>query len=308
MDGMRFIRATWSYLSDTYAAWREHNAPRLGAALAYYTVFSIAPLLVIVIGIAGLVFGADAARGQVMAEIEGLIGPESARALQDILKNAQSPTSGTVATIIGVVSLILGASGVFGDLQAALNTVWEVKPKPNRALIGVVKERFLSLTMVLGTGFLLLVSLLLSAALAAAGKTLHHFGPGLEALAPIAETIVSLGVLTLLFALIFKYLPDATIAWGDVWIGAVLTAALFVVGKLAIGLYLGHAGIGSAYGAAGSLVVILVWVYYSAQILLFGAELTRVCASRRKARVKPARGAVKIRTRGRSDDPASRSA
>ena len=206
------------------------------------------------------------------------------------------------------MTLILGASGVFGDLQAALNTVWEVKPKPNRALVGLVKDRFLSLTMVLGTTFLLLVSLVLSAALAAAGHTLHRFGPGLEALAHITAMIVSLGVITLLFALIFKYLPDALIAWGDVWIGAVVTAALFVVGKFAIGLYLGHAGIGSAYGAAGSLVVILVWVYYSAQILLFGAELTRVCASHRRARVKPARGAVKIRTKDRSDGTTSRSA
>src|SRR5581483_5891761 len=202
------------------------------------------------------------------------------------------------ATVVGIVTLLLGASGVFGQLQDALNTVWEVEPKPGRGIWGLIKDRFLSLTMVFGTGFLLLVSLVITAAVSAAGGTLRGLGPGLEAIA----------VVTLLFALIYKFLPDAKIAWRDVWVGAVATAVLFVIGKFAIGLYLGHASIGSAYGAAGSFVVVLVWTYYSAQILLFGAELTQVYANRSGSHVEPARDAVKITPEKRAEEGMPRSA
>jgi membrane protein len=305
---MRLARAAFGLVKGAYFEWSEDKAPRLGAALAYYTVFSLAPLLLVVIAIAAFVFGEKAAQGQIVGQIEGLIGPDSARAIQDMLANAQKPSSGIVATVVGVVMLLAGASGVFGQLQDALNTVWEVEPKPDRGLVGIVRDRFLSLTMVLGTGFLLLVSLVLSAALATAGQALHRLSPGLEAIGHVVEIAVSFGIVSLLFALIFKYLPDAKIAWRDVWFGAVVTAALFVIGKFAIGLYLGHASIGSAYGAAGSFVVILVWVYYSAQILLFGAELTQVYANRSGSRVKPAENAVRISEKKRAEQGIPRSA
>jgi membrane protein len=305
---MRLARAAFGLVKGAYFEWSEDKAPRLGAALAYYTVFSLAPLLLVVIAIAAFVFGEKAAQGQIVGQIEGLIGPDSARAIQDMLANAQKPSSGIVATVVGVVMLLAGASGVFGQLQDALNTVWEVEPKPDRGLVGIVRDRFLSLTMVLGTGFLLLVSLVVSAALATAGQALHRLSPGLEAIGHVVEIAVSFGIVSLLFALIFKYLPDAKIAWRDVWFGAVVTAALFVIGKFAIGLYLGHASIGSAYGAAGSFVVILVWVYYSAQILLFGAELTQVYANRSGSRVKPAENAVRISEKKRAEQGIPRSA
>ncbi|HJQ83928.1 MAG TPA: YihY/virulence factor BrkB family protein [Candidatus Binatia bacterium] len=305
---MRWLRMGWGLVREAFGDWSEDKAPRLGAALAYYTVFSIAPLLLIVIAIAGMVFGPEAARGQIVAQLETLIGPDAARAVQEMLANAQRPSAGIVATVVGVVTLLLGASGVFGQLQDALNTVWEVEPKPGRGIMGIVRDRFLSLTMVLGTGFLLLVSLVLSAVVASAGEVLRGLGPGLEAVGHVVELVISFGVVTLLFAGIFKYLPDVQIAWRDVWIGAVVTAFLFVVGKVAIGLYLGHASIASAYGAAGSLVVLLVWVYYSAQILLFGAELTQVYANRSGKRVRPAENAVRITEKDRAEQGIPRSA
>jgi membrane protein len=279
---------------EAFANWLDDRAPRLGAALAYYTALSLAPLLLIIIGIAGLVFGQEAARGQIVGQLQGLVGDEGARAIQDMLANARTPASGTIATIVGFATLLVGAAGVFGQLQDALNTIWEVAPRPGRGWRGFVRDRFLSLTMVLGTGFLLLVSLVVSAGVSAAGETLRGVTPGLEALTQVVVLLVSFAVVTMLFAMIFKWLPDARIAWRDVWFGAVATALLFVVGKFAIGFYLGHASIGSAYGAAGSFVVLLVWVYYSAQVLLFGAELTQVYANRRGGRVEPAPNAVRI--------------
>jgi membrane protein len=298
---MTYARDAWDILKQTFAEWSEDKAPRLGAALAYYTSLSLAPLLLVIIGISGLAFGEEAARGQIVAQLQGLVGDQGAKALQDMIANARKPSSGVVATVIGVVTLLAGASGVFGQLQDALNTVWEVQPKPGRGIVGVIKDRFFSLTMVLGTGFLLLVSLVITTAIAAAGGVLKNLGPGLEAAAHLAVAVVSFGVVSLLFALMFKLLPDAKVAWRDAWIGAIATAALFVVGKFAIGLYLGHAGIGSAYGAAGSFVVVLVWVYYSAQILLFGAELTQVYANRSGSKVEPARDAIKITEKDRKE-------
>ncbi len=301
------LRSAWDLLRTAFSDWNEDKAPRLGAALAYYTSLSLAPLLLVIIGIAGLAFGEEAARGQILGQLQALVGEQGGRAIQDMLANAQKPSSGIVATAIGLVTLLLGASGVFGQLQDALNTVWEVQPKPGRGIVGLVKDRFLSLTMVLGTGFLLLVSLVVTAAIAAAGGALASLGPGLEAAAHVVVAIVSFAVITVLFAAIFKFLPDAEIRWRDVWVGAVTAAALFVVGKFAIGLYVGHAGIASAYGAAGSFVVVLVWVYYSAQILLFGAEMTQVSANR-SGGVRPARDAVKITAEQRAQEGLKRPA
>lgn len=279
------LKIWWPLLKDTAQKWSADKAPRLGAALSYYTVFSLVPLLVLTIAIAGLAFGKEAAQEAMMEQIAGLVGPQSAAAIKQMMDIAQKPSSGAVASLIAIGTLLLGASGVFAQLQDALNTVWGVEPKAGRGIWGAIKDRFFSFVAVLGTGFLLLVSLVLSAALAAFGKLFLSWLPGQEAVLHVADLAVSFGVITLLFAMMFKLLPDAKIAWRDVWVGAGLTSLLFTIGKFLIGLYLGKADIGSAYGAAGSLVILLVWVYYSSQILLFGAEFTSVYANRYGSRI-----------------------
>lgn len=281
------LKSFWNVLKRAGTGWVEHRAPQLGASLAFYSILSLAPLVVIVLAIAGWVFGADAARGELVGQIQGLVGEEGAKAIEEMIAHAQRPGSGAVATLLGAVTLLFGASGVFGQLQEALNAVWGVEPKPGRGVWGLLRDRFFSFTMVLGTGFLLLVSLAMSAALAAAGKWLGGLLPGMEAVWGVVNFSVSFVVIAGLFALIFKYVPDVRIPWRDAVTGAVLTALLFNVGKSALGLYLGMQSVGSAYGAAGSLVVLAVWVYYSAQILLFGAEFTRAYAEERGARIEP---------------------
>ena len=293
------MRNALNLFKDAAREFSDDKAPRLGAALAYYTMFSIAPLLLVVIAIAGFVFGPEAARGEIFAQTRGLIGAEGAGALQDMVRSAAKPKSGTIATIIGIATLLLGASGVFGQLKDALNTIWEVKPPESRGAWGFLRERFLSLAMVLGVGFLLLVSLVLDTAVSALGKFAGNRLPGGEALWHGIELLLSFGVVTVLFAMIFRFLPDIRIAWRDVWLGAAFTALLFVVGKFALGFYLGKKATASSYGAAGSLVVLLLWVYYSAQILFFGAEVTQVYARRRgslgSAQPEPSRSAAESR-------------
>lgn len=273
------IKRFFSMLKEAFADFLEDKAPRLGASLSFYTIFSIAPLLLIAIAIAGLVFGEEAARGEIVGTIGGLVGEKGAKAIEEMVENAGKVRQGVMAAIIGFVALLFGASGVFGQLKDALNTIWEVEPKKGGGIGGFFRERFLSFTMVLGVGFLLLVSLLMSAALGAMGNFLSARLPGGEALWNIVNLVVSFGVITFLFAGMFKYLPDLRIEWRDVWIGATFTSALFVLGKFAIGLYLGKSSATSVFGAAGSLVVILIWIYYSAQILFFGAEFTQVYAN-----------------------------
>lgn len=263
---------------ETVRSWSADKAPRLGAALAYYTALSIAPLLLVVIAVAGLFFGDEAARGEIVGQIRSLVGTDGARAIEDILANSRRESSGITATVIGMIMLLLGATGVFGQLQDALNTIWHVEPKSGSGWRGHLANRFVSLSMVFGVGFLLLVSLVLSAGIAAASAALQGIGAGLAIVGHVADVVLSLVLVTALFAMIFKYLPNARIAWSEVWVGAFATAVLFVVGKVAVGLYLGHASIGSTFGAAGSFVVLLVWIYYTAQILLLGAEFTRVWA------------------------------
>jgi membrane protein len=287
-------------LKDTLHQWLEDKAARLGAALAYYTALSIAPLVVIAIFIAGLVLGKEAAQGQLLDQIRSLVGTQGGQAVETMIAHANKPRTGSFAAILGVITLLAGATGVVVQLQDALNTIWEVAPKPGRGIIGFVKDRLLSLAMVLGFGFLLLVSLILSTALTALGT---FFAGLIPAIAPALEAtnfVVSLVVVTLLFAMIFKLLPDAEIAWRDVWIGAVITALLFTLGKFLLGLYLGRSGISSTYGAAGSLVVLLVWVYYSAQIVFFGAEFTKIYADRFGSRIVPARDAVPVTEEARA--------
>ncbi|MEO6259033.1 MAG: YihY/virulence factor BrkB family protein [Thermoanaerobaculia bacterium] len=272
------MKKYFGLLKQTFKEFGDDKVPRLGAALSYYTIFSMAPLLLIVIGVAGLVFGHEAAQGQVFDQLKTVMGPATAATVQEMVKNAGKPKSGSLATIIGVITLILGASGVFGQLKDALNTIWDVKPKKSAGIMGLIKDRFLSASMVFGIGFLLLVSLVVDAMLAAVGKYGEKNLPGGEAIWHILSLVVSFVVVSALFAMIFRFLPDLKIEWRDVWLGAAFTSFLFVLGKFALGLYLAKSAVGSSFGAAGSLVVLLVWVYYSAQIVLFGAEFTQVYA------------------------------
>jgi membrane protein len=284
--------AFWQLLKETYAQWSTAKPFQLAAALAYYTLFSLAPLLLIAIAIAGLVFGRDATEHQILTTFQGLMGPQGARAIEGLLHSASTPASGIVATVIGIVTLLIGAGGVVGQLQEALNTIWEVEAKPESGVWGLLRTRFVSFAMVLGVGFLLLVSLLVSAVLAAMIQVTQDVLPGGEVLWQGIEFLVSVGLITLLFALIYKVLPDVDIAWRDVWIGAGMTAVLFTLGKFLLGLYLGREGVTSPYGAAGSLVLVLLWVYYSGLIFLFGAAFTKVHAASHDAAARPTAKAV----------------
>ena len=279
--------AVWPLLKRTFKEWTEDNAPRLAAALAYYTTFALAPVLVIVMAVAGLAFGADEVRGALVEQMRGMLGDSGGELVLGLLQEASKPKDSLIAMAIAIATLLFAASGLFAQLQDALNTVWEVKPKPGRGIVGVLKDRFLSFTMVVGVGFLLLVSLVLSAAL----QALQTFAEGRVAqMAPafqMAGGVVSLALTTLLFAMLFKFLPDVKLKWSDVWTGALATAVLFTLGKYALGAYIGRGAVGSAYGAAGSLAIVLIWVYYSAQILLFGAELTQVWARMRGSWAQP---------------------
>jgi len=272
------VRKYLDLFKQTFKEFGEDKAPRLGAALAYYTVFSIAPLLLIAIAIAGLVFGQEAAHKEISAQLGGLLGPQSAKGLEEMIESAAKPKTGTFATIIGFVTLFLGASGVFMQLKDALNTIWNVETKKASGILGFLKTRFLSIAMVCGVGFLLLVSLVFDALISGMGNYLDRRIPGGEAILQTVQLVLSLALVTLLFAAIFRFLPDVRPLWRDVWFGAIFTAVLFVLGKFGLSIYLGKAAFGSTYGAAGSLVILLVWVYWSAQILFFGAELTQVYA------------------------------
>jgi membrane protein len=278
MRGLLTPRAMWGTLKDAANGWVDDKAPRMGAALAYYTIFSLAPLLIIAIAIGGAVFGEEAARGQIVGQLRGLVGTAGAEAIETMVENASRPSSSIIATLIAIVVLLFGASGVFVELQSALDTIWKVTPRPGKAIVTLLRERLTGFAMVLGVGFLLLVSLILSAGLEALGAYVSSFWTEVVLLGRILNLVISLSVTTALFALLYKILPGTPVAWRDVWIGAVLAAVFFSIGKFAIGLYLGRSSVASVYGAAGSLVVLLVWTYYSAQILLFGAEITRAQA------------------------------
>lgn len=292
-------------LKVTFSEYNEDKVPLLAAALAYYTVFSLAPLLLIVIAIAGSVFGEEAAQGEIVGQIQGLIGREGAEAIQVMLQNTQQPNSGgTVATVLGIVTLLFGATGVFGQLQDALNIIWDVQPKPGRGVKNFIQTRLLSFAMVVVIGFLLLVSLVISAVLAGVSHFFGEMFPGFILGGQILNLVISFGTTTLLFASIYRFLPDVHVPWKNLWIGAAVTAFLFTIGKSMIGLYLGNSGVGSTYGAAGSLVVILIWVFYSAQILLLGAEFTQVYSKYRGSPIQPAKHAVRIsRSRGDESNP-----
>lgn len=288
----------FNLLKDTFREWREDGANRLAAALAYYTTFSLAPLLVLVIAIAGLAGGREAARTQTMAQVEDLLGNEGREFVEGMIESASQPETGLAATVIGAVTLLFGALGVFGELQNSLNTIWEVKPKPATSWVDGVKRfvlrRLLSFTMVLGIGFLLLASLIVSAAVSAFGEYIGSRWPMADFWLNLINFVISFLVVTFLFGMIFKFLPEIKIPWKDVWLGAAVTSALFSLGKFLIGLYLGRSEVGSTFGAAGSLAILLIWIYYSAQILFFGAEFTQVYANRYGSRIVPDPGMVKL--------------
>jgi membrane protein len=268
-----------SILSQTVTAWNEHEAPRLGAALAFYTMLSLAPLVVLAIAILASVVGDSRAQNQLLGQVQGMIGAQGSEAVKEMIEHGQRSSSGAVASVFGGFTLLLGASGVFGELRAALNKMWDVELQSAGGLWGMIKQRFFSFGMVLAVGFLLLVSLLISAALAAVGRFSDGLLPVSGFVLNSVDFAVSFGAIVVLFALIFMYVPATKVARRNVWIGATVTAWLFTIGKFFISLYLGKVAIGSAYGAAGSLIVVIVGVYYSAMIFLFGAEFTHVLDS-----------------------------
>jgi membrane protein len=283
VTGMRWTQI-WSLLVTTWNRFLIHKVPRLGASLAFYTMLSLAPLLVVVIAVAGWAFGREAAIGQVVWQIQDLVGHEGAQAVQALLTAAHKPTTGKIAAILGLMTLFFGASSVVAELRDALNIIWNVPPKeacgPLKSILALLKDRTLAFAMVLGVGFLLLVSLAVNAALAALGGYFNNYLPAEEWVLQLVNFLISFFVITVLFALIYKVLPDIYIAWSDVALGAAITSLLFTIGKLLLGLYIGKASFMSTYGAAGSLVVLLFWVYYSAQIFFFGAEFTYAYAER----------------------------
>jgi membrane protein len=271
-------RSIWRLLKETVDEWQQDKVDRMAAALAYYTLFSIAPLLVIAVAVAGAVFGQEAARGEVVTQIQGLLGKAGAEVIQTALANTQNPQAGNgiVPTVISTLVLIFGASGVFVQLQDSLNAVWNVEESSKAGVKAVVRKRIFSFAMVITIGFILMISLVVSAGLAALSTFTNQLFPALASLWRLLNLVISLGTFTFLFALIYKYIPDIKIAWRDVLVGAAFTSVLFSIGKELLGLYLGNGAFGSTYGAAGSLVTVLAWIYYSVQIMLFGAEFTQV--------------------------------
>ena len=282
-------------LKSAAKEWSRDKCPQLGAALAYYTIFSLAPLVLVLLGVFGLIYGSnEQARQKILDQLSYLVDPSGVTVFQDIANSAAEPKAGILATAIGILIALFGASGIFGQLQDALDTIWAVKPKPGQGIWGFIRARFLSFAMVGGVCFLLLVSLTVEGLLKGLHSYLQSIFPGGHYLGLAIFYVFDLGIIVLLFAMLFRYLPDAKIAWRDVWIGAALTAILFVIGKFLLSLYLASGAAGSAYGAASSLITLLLWIFYSAQILLFGAEFTKVYANIYGSHVEPEEHAVKV--------------
>ncbi len=278
--------SAWTLLKETFQQWTADNIPTHGAALAYYTVFAVAPLLLITIAIASTIFGSDAASGELFRVVGEWTGDTSAAFLQDMIRNGNAtPGAGLLSSLIAGAVLLFGASSVFVQLQTSLNQIWHVETPARNGVWGLIKGRLISFSFVIASGFLLLFSLVITVGISFAGAFMPEIKEGSAMLMQAINVIVSLGIVTVLFALIYRFLPDARIDWRDAWIGAFLTAVLFTIGKSLVGLYLGRSGVGSVFGAAGSLIVFLVWVYYSAQIIFFGAEFTKVYA--RKIQRRP---------------------
>ncbi len=268
------LKSIWILIKVAVSSWVDDYSQSMGAALAYYTMFSIAPLLLIVISIAGLIFGVEAARGEIVGQLQGLMGQQGAEAVQSLLRSVNKPAESATVTLIGGILLLIGATTVFGELQNALDRIWRVPKREKGGIWMFLRTRLLSFGMILGIGFILMVSLVISAALASMGRWWGRLFSNWEIPANVLNFLISFAITTTVFALIYKIIPRAKVAWADVWIGAAVTSLLFTIGKFLIGLYLGKSSLTSTFGAAGSLVVVLVWVYYSAQIFLMGAEFT----------------------------------
>ena len=282
-------KSFWKLLKTIFIKWLEDDPFQSAAALSYYTLFSLAPLLIIAIAVAGFVFGREAAQNQIVSTIQGLIGYDSAQAVQAIVQNASNrPETGIFSTLLGGIILLFGAGGVVGQLQTALNTIWGVKAQSDNGVHDFIRKRFISFAMVLGVGFLLLVSLAVSAFISGLTRSIGDLFEEVAVIAHLLDVIISFGFVTFLFAMIYKFLPDVEIQWKDVWVGAALTSILFTIGKFLIGFYLGTSSVTSVYGAAGSLITILLWVYYSALIFFWGAEFTQVYSSHYGSGVVPA--------------------
>ena len=298
MPGKRssFIADSFGLLKQTVSEWLEDQVPQLGAALAYYTVFSLAPLVLLLLAVVGFIFQNDPAGAwrKMTEQMSYFLDKSAVDVVANIAQTASQPNKGVTATIIGILLALFGASGVFGQLQNALNTIWGVKAKPGAGIVGFIRSRFLSFAMVAGVCFLLLVSLVFESLLKGFSHYIQAIFPGGIVIALVVYSIFDLAVVVLLFALIFKFLPDVKIQWRDVWIGALMTAIFFAIGKWALGLYLGSGAAASAYGAASSLITLLLWIYYSSQILLFGAEFTQVYAARAGRAFVPAKYAVPV--------------
>jgi len=289
------LKPAWKLLKTIFIKWLEDDPFQSAAALSYYTLFSLAPLLIISIAVAGFFFGREAAQNQIVSTIQGLIGQESAQAVQAMIQNAsQRPKTGMISTLFGGIILLFGAGGVVGQLQTSLNLIWGVKAQSDSGLRDFIRKRFISFAMVLGVGFLLLVSLAVSAFISGVTQFISSLFGGVAVIAHLLDILISFGFVTLLFAMIYKFLPDVQIQWKDVWVGAALTSVLFTIGKFLIGVYLGTSGVTSVYGAAGSLITILLWVYYSALIFFWGAEFTQVYSSQYGSGIVPAANAESI--------------
>ena len=288
------IYAIWRLLKQTFVQWHRDRIPILAAALAYYMVFSIAPILILAVAVAGFVIGQEAAQEQLTVQLQQFISPEAAHSIQTLIRERYQPQSGRMATIIAIATLLFGATTVFAQLKVALNIIWGVTPKPERGILNFLRARVLSVLMILAIGFLLLVSLVVSSVLAGVSQWLHQWvdTPTSISIWYWTDISVSFFVVLLLFASIYKILPDARVAWADVWVGSTLTSIVFTLGKSLISLYLGHSSVRSLYGAAGSFVLLLLWIFFTAQILLIGAEFTQVWANTYGSKIVPRRHAV----------------
>lgn len=298
MNFMNYLKQSFELIRDTATNFGRDNATMLAAGLAYYTIFAIAPLLVIAVAVAGFVYGEAAVQGEIVGAIEDTVGTQAATIIENLIASARESGATIWATLLSIGVLIWGSSNLFGQLQRALNTIWGIAPAPDAGVLNVVRKRAVAFSMVLLLGFFLLLSLAASTIVTALGDFLTELLPGLGSLLPTAELFVSLFILILLFATLFRVLPDVEVAWRDVLLGAAVTAVLFVLGRYLISWYLGTRSFSSTYGAAGSLVVLLLFVYYSAQIILFGAEFTQTYANKFGSRLRPAENAIKITRQG----------
>jgi membrane protein len=287
MGGLKEKKGIFKFFKTAVEEWLGEGPFDLAAALAYYTLFSLSPLLIVLTGIVGLLAGESTAQNYVYSSLNGLVGEQSARAALEIMRRASYDNGGLIATVVGIGLLLFGAGGVVGQLQSSLNTIWGVKTSKQNGIWAIVRARFVSYAMLLAIGFLLLVSLVVSTAVSAFSNYLGALLPGIEVIWPVIDIVISFSFVTVLFALIYKFLPDVRIDWKDVWVGAALTAFFFSVGKLLISLYLGKSAVAAPYGAAGSLVTILLWVYYSSLVFFFGAEVTRVYATQYGSGLRP---------------------